>query len=320
MSDKIKIVCVVGPTASGKTELAVGLAQQLNGEVVSADSMQIYKGMHIASAAPDAQEMMGIPHHMLEFLEYGSVFSVADYVAKAREIISDISNKGKVPIIAGGTGLYINSLVDNIDFIDQKPDLELRARLIGQFDLLGGEEMLSRLEKIDSAAAEKLHKNDKRRIIRAFEIYESTGLTPSENNILSRKGGRLYDPVMIGVTYDDRQKLYDRINLRVDLMLDNGLLQEAQVAFRKSQGNLSSGAVQAIGHKEFFNYFEGESSLEDCVEALKRSTRRYAKRQLTWFNKDERINWIYKDFEDDVLDRAMEIIKAEGDLCENIQL
>lgn len=319
MSEKTRIICVVGPTASGKTELAVRIAQSIGGEVISADSMQIYKDMHIASAAPDCEEMGGVPHHLLEFLDYKSAFSVADYVALAREKIDEIASRGKTPIIAGGTGLYINSLVDNIEFTEQKTDLELRQRLTEEFDRLGGKVMLDRLAEIDPGAAQKLHENDKRRIIRAFEIYHSTGLTPSQNNILSRKSGEVYDAVMIGITYADRQKLYDRINLRVDRMLEKGILQEAKEAFLNSEDNRTAGAVQAIGHKEFFPYFSGESSLEECVEALKQSSRRYAKRQLTWFNRDTRINWIYKDTEEDTAERALQIIKTEERLCENIQ-
>ncbi len=319
MSEKIRIICVVGPTASGKTELAVKIAQNIGGEVISADSMQIYKNMHIASAAPDFEEMGGVSHHLLEFLDYKSVFSVADYVVMAREKIAEISSRGKTPVVVGGTGLYINSLVDNIEFAEQKADPALREKLTDEFNLLGGKAMLERLAEIDPDAAQKLHENDKRRIIRAFEIYQSTGLTPSQNNIISRKSGQVYDAVMIGITYADRQKLYDRINLRVDKMLEKGILQEAKEAFLNSKDDLTAGAVQAIGHKEFFPCFNGESSLEECVEALKRSSRRYAKRQLTWFNRDTRINWIYKDTEEDVVEKALQIIKTEERLCENTQ-
>ena len=303
---KQKIICVVGPTASGKTGLGIALAKQFNGEVISADSMQIYRDMHIASAAPDESETDGVPHHLVEFLPYGSSYTVADYVKAAREKIAEIASRGKLPIIVGGTGLYINSLVNNVEFVEQETDYNLRDKITEEFDRVGGEEMLGRLRQIDPDAAEKLHVNDKRRIIRAFEIFESTGNTKSFNNEQSIKNESPYDATIIGITYRDREKLYERINLRVDIMLENGLLQEAREAFDK---NLGGGAIQAIGHKEFFDYFKGEISLEEAVENLKRSTRRYAKRQLTWFNKDTRINWIFKDEIEDATFEAKKFMK-----------
>lgn len=306
--NKQKIICVVGPTASGKTGLGIALAKHLDGEVISADSMQIYRDMHIASAAPDVSETEGIPHHLVEFLPYGSSYTVADYVKAAREKIREIASRGKMPIIVGGTGLYINSIVNNVEFIEQETDYELREQITREFDRVGGGEMLRRLRDIDIDAADKLHENDKRRIIRAFEIYESTGNTKTFNDEQSIINESPYDAVIIGITYRDREKLYERINTRVDIMLQNGLLSEARAAFDK---NLGGGAVQAIGHKEFFDYFKGEISLDTAVENLKRSTRRYAKRQLTWFNKDTRIKWIYKDETDDAADVAINIVKEE---------
>ena len=306
---KQKIICVVGPTASGKTGLGIELAKCFDGEVISADSMQIYCDMHIASAAPDDSEIEGVPHHLVEFLPYGSSYTVADYVKAARQKISEIASRGKTPIIVGGTGLYINSLVNNVEFIESETDYELRERITKEYDLVGGAEMLSRLCEIDPDAAAKLHENDKKRIIRAFEIYESTGNTKSFNDEQSIKNESPYDACMIGITYRDREKLYERINLRVDLMLQNGLLKEAKSAYDK---NLGGGAVQAIGHKEFFDYFKEQISLEEAIENLKRSTRRYAKRQLTWFNKDERINWIYRDETENAVDAAIKFIKKEG--------
>lgn len=310
---KQKIICVAGPTASGKTELGVALAKRFNGEVISADSMQIYRDMHIASAAPDDCETQGVPHHLVEFLPYGATFTVADYVKAAREKAAEIADKGKIPIIVGGTGLYINSLVNNVEFIDSETDMQLRERITKEFDSMGGAVMLERLRKIDAYTAAKLHENDKRRIIRAFEIFEITGNTKSFNDEQSLKNESPYDEVMIGITYRDREQLYDRINRRVDLMLENGLLDEAETAFRK---NLGGGAVQAIGHKEFFEYFKGEISLEQATENLKRSTRRYAKRQLTWFNKDTRIKWIYRDESHDIVSDAEKLVKE--DFCAKI--
>lgn len=305
---KQKIICVVGPTASGKTELGISLCRHFDGEVISADSMQIYRDMHIASAAPDSSEMQGVRHHLVEFLDYGATFTVADYVKAAREKIAEISARGKIPVIVGGTGLYINSLVNNVEFIDSQTDLKLRERITAEFDRIGGAEMLRRLREIDPSSAAKLHENDRRRIIRAFEIYESTGNTKSFNDEQSVKNESPYRVVMIGVTYRNRELLYDRINRRVDIMLDKCLLKEAQIAFDK---NLDCGAVQAIGHKEFFGFFKGEISLEEATENLKRSTRRYAKRQLTWFNKDSRINWIYKDETENAEDAAVRIAERE---------
>ncbi len=305
---KQKIICVVGPTASGKTRLGIELCRALDGEVVSADSMQIYKDMHIASAAPDESEMQGIPHHLVEFLPYGSQFTVADYVKAARERIDNILSRGKLPVIVGGTGLYINSIVNNIEFTESDTDYALRERITKEFDTLGGAVMLERLRSLDAATADKLHENDKRRIIRAFEIYEITGNTKSFNDEQSLINESPYAACMIGITYRDRELLYSRINTRVDIMLKNGLLDEAQTAFLKKSGG---GAVQAIGHKELFDYFNGEISLEEATENLKRSTRRYAKRQLTWFNKNEKINWIYADESKNIIESALEIAKGE---------
>lgn len=308
MNNKIKIICVVGPTASGKTDIAVKLAKCFGGEIVSADSMQIYKNMSIASAAPTMEEKGGIPHYMLEFLDGKKSYTVAQYVKAARDFISDISKRNKLPIIAGGTGLYINSLVDNIEFCEQETDLSIRKRLEKEADNLSSEQLLKRLETVDPETASRLHENDRRRIIRALEIYETSGITISKQNELSRKNESPYEPIMIGLTCLDRQKLYDRINRRVDKMLENGLVNEARATFDNLRTS-GGGAVQAIGHKELFGYFNGEKSLEECVENLKRATRRYAKRQLTWFRKDERIQWIYTDVENSVADTAIKIVK-----------
>lgn len=305
---KQKIICVVGPTASGKTELGVGLSKHFDGEVISADSMQIYRDMHIASAAPDFSETDGIPHHLVEFLPYGSNFTVADYVKVARKKIAEVASRGKMPIIVGGTGLYINSLVNNVEFTESETDLALRKKITEEFERVGGEKMLERLFEIDYETAKKLHPNDRRRIIRAFEIYESTGKTKSFNDIQSVKNESPYSSVLIGVTYRDRELLYQRINRRVDIMLEKGLLKEAENAYSQKNGG---GSVQAIGHKEFFDYFKGEISFDEAVENLKRSTRRYAKRQLTWFNKSKNVNWIYKDETDNALALAIKIAERE---------
>lgn len=300
---KIKTVFVAGATASGKTELAIKLAKRFNGEIVSADSMQIYKGIHIASAAPDTEEMQGIPHYMLEFLKLDDSFSVAEYVEKARAYVKEIARRGKLPIVAGGTGLYINSLADNISYIEEKTDSKLRRELEERFENIGAEQMLKELKEIDPETAARLHLNDKKRIIRAFEVYRLTGKTVTEQNKLSKQGDALIDPCIIEITYRDREKLYDRINRRVDKMLQSGLAEEARAALQNTAG----GAYQAIGHKELSGYISGDMSLKEAAEKLKMQTRRYAKRQLTWFRRDERINRIYADETEDVFSAAEKI-------------
>lgn len=300
----IKTVFITGPTASGKTALSVRLAKKFGGEIVSADSMQIYRGIHIASAAPDEEEKCGVPHHMLEFLEPESEFSVADYTKAARKIIKDINSRGRLPIVVGGTGLYINALADNTAFITEKADGMLRDRLEKRFDSIGGMAMLKELEAIDPVSAAKLHPNDRKRIVRALEVYSLTGETKTRQNELSKTGEKIINPLFIGITYKDRQRLYDRINLRVDKMLENGLLNEAEAALNRSGG----GAFQAIGHKELAGYINGECTLDEAAKRLKMQTRRYAKRQLTWFNKNERIHWLYPDGNADIFAAAAALI------------
>lgn len=300
----IKAVFIVGPTASGKTALSIEIAKRFSGEIISADSMQIYKGIHIASAAPDQNEKCGIPHHLIEFLDLSESFSVADYVIKAREIIRDINSRGKLPVIVGGTGLYINSLLDNIEYCEQETDYDLRKKLEEKFDLLGGEQMLQQLSEFDTETAKSLHPNNRRRIIRAFEVYLCSGKTKTEQNILSRQNKGEIVPLVIGINFEDREILYDRINKRVDIMLENGLLEEAR---QNLDYNAKNGAFQAIGHKELYGYFKGECSLEEAIENLKRQTRRYAKRQNTWFKKDNRINWFYCDKDTDYLDKVIKM-------------
>lgn len=289
---KIKAIFIVGPTASGKTALSIEIAKRFGGEIISADSMQIYKGIHIASAAPDAQEMSGIPHHLLEFLDTDCQFSVADYVKKARECIKDVHSRGKLPIIVGGTGLYVSALLDNTHFTEKKTDFVLREKVEKEFDEAGAEKMLERLREIDPKTASRLHLNDRRRIVRAFEVYYSTGLTITEQNENSHLEESFIEPLVLGITYENRELLYERINKRVDIMVSMGLLEEAKNSFETKKG---SGGFQAIGHKELYPYFEGEIDLDEALETLKMQTRRYAKRQLTWFRRDERINWIFAD-------------------------
>ncbi len=307
--DKLPVIVVVGPTASGKTELAVNLAKKLDGEIISFDSMQIYRGMHIASAAPDIEEMQGIKHHLLEFLDPHENFSVADFVKMAKIALEDIKSRGKAVIIAGGTGLYINSFIDNVVFSEEKQDPELREKLNAQYDSIGGEEMLKKLAEFDPESASRLHPNNKKRVIRAFEIYITSGITMTEQLKDSKTQESPYKPYMIGLTYENREKLYERINLRVEKMLEAGLVAEAE---RMYKSGAAGTAVQAIGHKEFFPYFSGEITMEEATENLKRETRRYAKRQLTWFRRDLSVNWIYRDKTEDTLACALEILERNG--------
>ena len=308
MQGKIPVIAIVGPTASGKTALGVGLAQVMSGEVVSADSMQIYNSMPIASAAPTVEEMMGIPHHLIGFADPETRFSVADYIKLASAEIKDISSRGKLPLLVGGTGLYIDSLLSGILF-GEEDNSEQRAELERQADELGMEHMLEELRKIDPTTAERLHINDRKRVLRALEVFLLHGKTMTELNEETRLSGSEYAPIYIGITYKDREKLYERINRRVDLMLEDGLLTKARRAYDIGVGKTS---VQAIGHKELFPYFDGTATLEEVIEALKRATRRYAKRQLTWFRRNEKINWIYADTSEDVLDEAVSIVKKKN--------
>lgn len=305
MSDKTeKVIVVVGPTASGKTSLGVALAKSLNGEVVSCDSMQIYKGMPIASAAPTEDETEGIPHHLVGFKNPNEKFSVADFVELASSKVSEIISREHRPILVGGTGLYIDSLVSGVSFCVED-NTEVRAALEAEADKLGVEVLLQRLREIDPQTSAKYHVNDRKRIIRALEIFEIHKKTKTQLDLESKQKGNRYDALWIGITYRNREILYGRINKRVDIMLENGLLEEAKSAYDSGFG---STAVQAIGHKEFFPFFRKEIPLETAVENLKRETRRYAKRQMTWFRRNEKINWIYADETPDVVFEAKKII------------
>ena len=301
----IKALFIVGPTASGKTDLSISLAKALDGEIICADSMQIYKGIHVASAAPDESEKDGVPHHLFEFLNLNDEYSVADYVKAAKGVINEIAARGKLPIIVGGTGLYISSLLDNIEYIEQDADPILRQKIENKFDAIGAEAMLSELKEFDPESAERLHPNNRRRIIRAFEVYLQTGKTITEQNILSRQTPSDIEPLVIGITYKNRELLYERINRRVYIMLSNVLFEEA----KQTVGNDKKGGFQAIGHKELYPAVLGEDTIENCSEHLKQQTRRYAKRQLTWFNRDERINWVYPDEDNDYYLKALNLVK-----------
>ena len=293
MSGGIKVAAVVGATASGKTALAVELARRLNGEVISADSMQIYRGLSIATAKPTAEEMNGIPHHLIDFAELDEEFSVARFCELGHRAIEGVSARGRLPIVCGGTGLYVDSLLNNIIFPDIPSDGALRDRLNSEFDEHGGGALLERLRKADPETAEKLSPADRKRIVRGLEVYELSGTTLSEFNRRSREFPDRYRSCIIGIGYRDRQKLYDRINLRVDMMLRDGLIDEVKGFFYSE--NAGKTVVQAIGCKELLPYLRGEQTLDEAVEKLKMETRRFAKRQLTWFRRNDKIIWIYAD-------------------------
>lgn len=281
MTDEIKkqkIIVVAGPTASGKTSLGISLANALNGEIISADSMQVYKGMTVATAAPTPEEKAKAVHYLTEILEPDEQFSVAQWCQMAREKIKQIADSGKLPIIVGGTGLFIDSLVDNVVFENVSIDNELRDRLMSK----GEEELYSMLKEVDPVAAGDIHMNNKKRVVRALELYYG-GSSKTQQNINSKKIASPYDALYFFINFADRQRLYDRINKRVDIMLENGLIEEA----KKAYCNAGKTAAQAIGHKELIPYLEGRESLEGCVENLKQQSRRYAKRQITWFKRRE---------------------------------
>lgn len=300
--EKTKIICVVGATASGKTDLAVKLAKAVDGEIISADSMQVYKNMPIATAVATKEEQDGVPHHLVEFLDADQTFSVADFVERAKVLIDEITARGRVPIVAGGTGLFVDSLVKNISFSQVGSNAEIRNELAEK----SNEELHEKLLKLDPNAAEDIHPNNRKRVIRALELCMS-GTSKTEQNENSMLIDSPYDALYIGIGYKDRQKLYDRINKRVDLMLEAGLENEA----RQMLGKQGLTARQAIGHKELQPYIDGNITLAEAAENLKRETRRYAKRQLTWFRRNENINWLYADemSRDELVEKAVDLAK-----------
>ena len=316
--NKIPLLVIAGPTASGKTALAVEMAKLYNGEVISADSMQIYKGLNIATAKPTAEEMQGIPHHLIDFLEPDEPFSVADYVSLASQKIKEVRSRGHLPIICGGTGLYISSLVDNIIFDDTGSDPVIRARLEKQAEEEGAHALWSRLNEIDPETAAKVHENNLPRVIRALEVYEITGTKLSEHKQNSRREPSPYDACIIGLTAENRQFLYDRIEKRVHIMAENGMVEECRQVWEK--GGIAT-AGQAIGYKELVPYFEGKAGLDECLDKIILETRHYAKRQLTWFRRVDNISWVKIDNFDDLkkfIENVQNIVAKSKIMCYNI--
>lgn len=282
------IICIAGPTASGKTALAVALAKELGGEVVSCDSMQIYKRMDIGTAKPTLEERQGIPHHMIDVAEPYEDFSVSRYCEMATPIVEDIVSRGNVAIIAGGTGLYMDSLIKGNDFAPF-PSTGVRERLEEQADREGMDAMRALLQSIDPAAAERIH--DRKRLIRALEVYYETGETITEHNLRTQAIPPKFSPLWLGLDFEDRAQLYSRIDLRVDIMLEQGLVNEIQTLLAEGIPPKAT-AMQAIGYKEFVDAISGLCSVEDAAAQVKQSSRRYAKRQLTWFRRNKDMRWL----------------------------
>ena len=284
------IICIAGPTASGKTALAVELAKLVDGEVISCDSMQIYRGMDIGTAKPTKAEMQGIPHHMLDVCDPDEDFSVSRYCELADPILQDILVRGKTAIIAGGTGLYMDALIRGNDFAPC-PATGMREKLEAQADEIGMEAMLEQLRAIDPEAAARLHVADRKRVIRALEVYYETGETITAHNLRTQAIPPKYTPVWFALEDEDRQDLYDRIDRRVDIMLEMGLMDEIRSLLASGIPEKAT-SMQAIGYKEFVDALHGRCSVDDAAALVKQASRRYAKRQLTWFRRNSAIHWL----------------------------
>ncbi|MCI6956137.1 MAG: tRNA (adenosine(37)-N6)-dimethylallyltransferase MiaA [Candidatus Faecousia sp.] len=302
------IICIAGPTASGKTALAVELAKEYHGEVVSCDSMQVYRRMNIGTAKPTREEMQGIPHHMLDVAEPWEDFSVSRYCELATPIVEDILSRGKTAIIAGGTGLYMDSLIRGNTFAPF-PSTGVRERLEAQADAEGMEAMLDKLRSVDPDSAARLHLSDRKRIIRAMEVYLETGETITAHNLRTQALPPRFRPLWLGLDFADRGELYRRIDARVDIMLQQGLLEEIREL-------LDSGippkctAMQAIGYKEFVEALQGDTPLEQAVEEVKKGSRHYAKRQLTWFRRNKALHWLTRGPDSpEILETARQILR-----------
>ena len=303
---KSRVIAVGGPTASGKTALSVGLAKAFGGEIINADSMQIYKNLDVGTAKPSIEERQGVPHYLLDFLPPETPYSVADFTAAADPLIQEITARGKLPLVVGGTGLYITSLLNGMAFAPEKTDPAIRARLQERAEAEGGAALYAELQSLDPDYAAQVHPNNLPRVIRALELYAATGRRMSEERVNARPVEPPYRSLCLCLTCRDRAVLYDRIERRVNLMVENGVLAEAKQVY--DHRDTYRTAAQAIGYKEFFPYFEGTGSLDECTARLKQATRNYAKRQLTWFRRQNDAVWLYID-EENVLDRACELVR-----------
>lgn len=304
------MIAVVGPTASGKSDLAVEICKEFGGEVISCDSMQLYRKMNIGTAKPSIEEMQDIAHHMIDILDMGEEYSVSDYVRDASICCDRLFDRGVIPVFCGGTGLYISSFLSGVTYSDFENSPEVRARIEKQVFDEGIGSVYAKLALVDPESAESIDINNQKRVIRALEVYETTGVAFSEWNRRSKETAVRKDCLVIGLDYQDRETLYSRIDIRVDRMMEAGLLEETETLIK--DGLLTSKtASQAIAYKEFFPYFNGTDSLENCIETLKRNSRRYAKRQLTWFRRDENVNWIFRDGKsfDDIKREAFALVE-----------
>lgn len=299
--EKEKAAVIIGPTASGKTDLSIFIAKQLNGEIISGDSMQIYRGLDIGTAKVTEKEMDGVPHHLLDIKNVDETFSVAEFQQLARGKIADIHARGKLPIICGGTGLYIQSVLYDYQFSQEGNDESIRKELEKEAENAGAEAIHKKLREVDLVSAEAIHPNNVRRTIRALEIFYTTGRPASEQQS-SKKLEEKYDSAIVGLTME-RAMLYERINKRVDKMMESGLLEEAERLYNLGLKDVP--AVQAIGYKELFGYIKGEQQLEEAVDLLKQNSRHYAKRQLTWFRNKMEIEWV------DMTDEALRSEKKQ---------
>ena len=293
--DKPKVIVICGPTASGKTALSIELAKKINGEIISSDSMQIYKYMDIGTAKPNEEEKQGIQHYLLDFVEPNQRYSVAEFKKDAELAIEEILAKGKTPIVVGGTGLYVDSLIYGIEYQNIELDEKYRKELEERVEKEGLKKLYDEAQKIDPQAMEKISKNDQKRILRVLEIYKATGKNKTEQEIESRKKGVKYDYKVFAINWE-RQLLYERINKRVDIMIEQGLIKEVEELLKKYDKFPT--AMQGLGYKEVVEYLQGITTKEEMLEKLKMETRRYAKRQITWFKKNKQTIWIeHKDLQ-----------------------
>ena len=304
------ITCIAAPTASGKTALAVALAKEFNGEVVSCDSMYVYRRMNVGTAKPSIEEMEGIVHHMIDVADPDEDFSVSKYCDMAAPIVDDIIARGKTAIIAGGTGLYMDSLIKGNDFAPF-PSTGMREKLEEQADREGMEAMLELLRSIDPDSAARLHLSDRKRIIRALEVYYETGETITAHNIKTQSVPPRYNPLWLDLDFADRAELYRRIDLRVDIMLQQGLVAEIRELLASGIPEKAT-SMQAIGYKEFVAALDGQCTIEEAAEEVRKSSRHYAKRQLTWFRRNKNIHWLTRqtgEGPEEILNRARQIIR-----------
>ena len=310
---KQKLICIAGPTASGKTALSIALAKLLDTEIISSDSMQLYRGMDIGTAKPDMAERDGVVHHMFDVAEAGETFSVARYQQMADACAQEILSRGRIPIVCGGTGLYLDALIDGSTFSGDETNLEAREKYNAIAREQGAHALHEMLRNVDPESAERIHENNVKRVVRALEVYEQTGMTIGEMNARNKRPEPKYDAILFALCPTERQTLYDRIDRRVDQMVELGLLEEARRLLE--QGRLTGTAGQAIGYKELVPYLQGQATLSDCLDTLKRASRNYAKRQLTWLRRDGRVNWIYYNSAEEfpaILQQVTEILTARG--------